>query len=177
MDDRGRAVKGISYKQFCAEEKKHPLRQYEIPVSHAISLALPTRRLGLEGYARFASPAERDPDKPLRQLPPDRWWVFSAVDSHLLLYAQCAHLPLASDCIFDVVTFAENETPLSVVKRRLEEIDALMEDLAPVFFTSEPGEASLRARLLRLLRQHLPDGLIAQYRALAPDFLAWLEQD
>jgi hypothetical protein len=175
MGSKGGEVRVISYKQFCAEERKHPLRQYEIPVSHSISLAIPTLRLGIPGYARFASPAERAPDKPLRQYPPDRWWVFSAVDSHLLLYVQCASFPMGPDCTFDVVTLEENESPMSTVRERLEEIEALMDEVAPAFFRAEPGAPALRSRLLHLLHQHLSEALLPQYRVLAPDFFAWLK--
>src|SRR6266702_4766474 len=157
--EKAAEVRLISYKQFCTEEPKHPLRQYEIPISHSISLAIPTLRAGSPGYARFASPAERTPDKPQVQASPDRWWVFSAVDFHLLLYALCSAVPLASDRVFETVTLDQGDTPLSVLKQRIHEIEESMNEVAPLFFRGEPGERSSRTRLHELLRQHMPSAL------------------
>src|SRR5215470_12331995 len=77
----------LSFSQIRERQKTHPLRQSEVPVEHAVSLPLPTKRWGEPAYAFFASPAFRIPGKPVEQGPPDRWWAVKAHGGAIMIYA------------------------------------------------------------------------------------------
>ena len=68
----------LTYSEARKRQRNHCLRQSEIPVEHAISLPLPTKRWGKPSYAYFASPSLRSPGHPVEQGAPDRWWVTDA---------------------------------------------------------------------------------------------------
>ena len=64
---------------------------------------------------------------------------------------------------------------ISEMTQTLSDIKSMINELAPAFFASEPGAANTRELLAQTLNHYLPQPLIPQYRALAPDFFAWLE--
>lgn len=165
----------ISYSAFSKRERTHPLRQYEIPVTHAVSLTIPTLRVGLAGYAGFASPALRSPEKPLVLSPPDRWWIFSALDGKLISYALCAAFPLSADISFRSIEIVDSAVALDTIRNRKKKIEGLLDQMSPLFFEGQRIEQSLRIQLLQLLNEHIPADLIPQYRALARDFFTWLD--
>lgn len=164
----------LPYSEIRERIRTHPLRQMEIPVEHAVSLAMPTRRFGAPGYACFASPTTRRVGEPVRQSPPDRWWVLSAQTGHLLIYA-----------LVEVQPFAEPEWTacelppvlLSVAELRqaLEKIEQLLDQVVPEFFAGHAGDRTTHRSLSDLLAVHLPAPILPQYRALAADFFAWLD--
>jgi hypothetical protein len=50
-----------------------------------------------------------------------------------------------------------------------------LDRLAPLFFKGEPGPPEERKELADALAAMIPEPLALQYRALVPDFFAWLE--
>lgn len=164
----------LPYSEIRERMRAHPLRQAEIPIEHAISLAMPTRRFGVPGYVYFASPATRSVGDPVRQSPPDRWWVLSAQTGGLLIYA-----------LWEVQPFAEQEWSVSelppvlfsVVELRqsLEKIEQLLDQVVADFFAGQAGNRAALHTLSALLSANLPAPLLPQYRTLAPDFFAWLD--
>jgi hypothetical protein len=165
----------LSQQQFFERERAHPLRQYDVPVTHAISLAVPTLRAGIPGYARFASPAQRVPGKPQVQGIPDRWWIFSAIDGRLICYALYAAFPFAPGYSFDTVELTAPSITIAAIQKRLKDIETLLDLNASLFFECKSGDRTARSRLHELITQQVSELLEPQYRALAPDFFAWLE--
>src|SRR5437764_15393128 len=90
-------TKWLSYSDIRQKQRNSSLRQAEIPVEHAVSLPIPTLRFGSPVYAGFASPALRQPEQPMRQGAPDRWWAVDARSGHLALYALATVVPIAPD--------------------------------------------------------------------------------
>lgn len=148
----------------------------EIPVEHAVSLGLPTRRFADPGYAFFASPTVRQPCQPLEQGPPARWWVLHARRGNLLIYAQCHVYHFAPNGAFTPVVLPAITRSNAEQAAALEMIALLITGVVPAFFAGEPGEADVRAALLETLVADLPAPLLPQYRALVPDFFNWLER-
>lgn len=156
--------------------RRHPLRESEIPVEHAVSFPLPTKRCETPGYAFFASPATRRAGEPVLQGAPDRWWILSARSGQLLIYA-----------LWDIHPFAEGPwgseqlPPVSAtiveLRQALTEVEEAIDSLAPDFFEGRPGDGARRLMLLRKLSEILPAPLLPQYRALTPDFFQWLATD
>jgi hypothetical protein len=151
------------------------LRQYEVPITHALSLPLPTMRHHSPGYLTFASPAQRAPDKPQIQGPPDRWWIHSALDGQLLSYNLCSETPLADGTVFATQELPAPAFGIAALKEAQSKLVSLLDILSPAFFRKESGDRMLRKRLTELLVTFLPIPLIPQYRAAVPDFFAWLE--
>jgi hypothetical protein len=165
----------LSYSEARSRQRTHPLRQTEIPVEHAVSLPLPTRRWVGPGYAFFAAPSTRVPERPPVQGAPDRWWVVDAHGGRLILYALCAAVPFAPG-----TTWGDSDLPpvtrsLDELRGALQQIGVWMDAAAPEFFAGRPGDPALRLTLAEALKAHLPPPLQPQYRALAADFFAWLE--
>lgn len=168
-------TKWLTYSEIRLRQRNSPLRQSEIPVEHAVSLPMPTLRFGTPMYASFASPAQRQPQQPMRQGAPDRWWAVDARSGHLLLYAGVAVVPIAPDAHWETVTLPAVASSVEELRQGLAQIEEKMNGLAPVFFAGETGEKADRDALTAALLKVLPDPIVPQYRAVAPDFFAWLE--
>jgi hypothetical protein len=155
--------------------RRHPLRQSEIPIEHAVSLPMPTRRFGSPAYAFFAAPAIRRPGAPTVHGAPDRWWVLSALGAHVEVYA-----------VTSIFSFAENgqvwestEVPaptatIPELQSSLKEFEALMDVTVPDFFSGASADPEHASTVLRALGEQIPRPLMDQYRALARDFFEWL---
>jgi len=167
--------KVLPYAELRARQRTHPVRQTEVPVEHAVSLPLPTRRWGQPGYAFFAAPASRAPDRPPVQAAPDRWWVVDAQAGNLIVYALCSALPLVTDVRWTESPLPPVTSSLDELRKALHDIETRMDVIGPQFFSSGPSDAGGRRTLADALRAYLPQPLQPQYRALTPDFFAWLE--
>jgi hypothetical protein len=165
----------LTYSEVRNRQRTHPVRQSEVPVEHAVSLPVPSKRWLGPAYAFFAAPAARAPDRPQEQGPPDRWWVVDAHGGRLIVYALCAAVPFAPEAAFQAVTLPPVTRTLDELRAALKAIDALMDAAVPAFFAGQPGDPAARKALADALQAHLPQPLQPQYRALAPDFFAWLE--
>jgi len=84
-------------------------------------------------------------------------------------------VPMAGDANWQKVTLPPVERTVDELRQTLAQIEEKMNGLAPTFFAGEAGDRAARAELAHLLSQILPDPLLPQYRALAPDFFAWLD--
>jgi hypothetical protein len=173
MDLPERAL--LPYRQVRERQRTHPIRLAEVPVESALSLPMPTLRWGVPAYAQFAAPAVRLPEKPSEQGPPDRWWAVDARSGHLLVYARTQAIPFAPDRAFETVTLPPTGHSLDAMREILAELDTSMEAVAPEFFAGRPGAADLRSRAAERLRSAIPAPVFPRYRALAPDFVSWLE--
>jgi hypothetical protein len=148
----------------------------EVPVEHSVSLPLPTQRWGEPSYAFFASPALRRPGQPVEQGAPDRWWAMSAQGGRIVIYALSKTVPFADSVNWGTVTLPSVSLTIEELKYALKNIEDLLNELAPSFFAGEVGNTQTRRALAAALLEHLPDPLLPQYRALAPDFFSWLSK-
>jgi hypothetical protein len=151
------------------------LRQYEIAITHALSLPVPTMRGHSPGYITFAAPALRRPGKPQIQEAPDRWWIYSALDGRLVTYALCSAIPLANGTTFESHELPLPEHGLAELKGLQSSAFSLLDILSPHFSCKEPGDTARRKRLIEILMTFISLPLLPQYRAAAPDFFGWLE--
>lgn len=165
----------LSYRELLRRQSIHALRESDVPVEHAISLGLPTRRWLGPAYAFFASPAVRRPGEPAEQKAPDRWWVLDARTAHLILYALAAVLPFAEGKEWVAVKLPPATLSLEQQRAAHDRLAGSLDHLAPLFFRGEPGPPEERKELADALATMIPEPLAPQYRALVPDFFAWLE--
>jgi hypothetical protein len=165
----------LNYTKILQYQRAHALRQSEIPVEHAVSLPVPTKRWKEPGYAFFASPALRIPGRPMEQDTPDRWCVLTASGGHLILYALCEAFSFTAGAKFERLTLPSESRSIIELKQELVNLETLMNLLVSPFFAGETGYDESRKALLESLQAYLPEPLLPQYRALAPDFFAWLE--
>jgi len=168
-------TKWLAYSDIRQRQRNSPLRQAEIPIEHAVSLPMPTLRFGTPVYASFASPAHRQPQQPMQQGAPDRWWAVDATSGHLVLYAMVTAVPIIAGADWTTVTLPTVERSVEELRQTLAQIEEQMNALAPAFFAGEAADASARAALAQSLQAILPDPLLPQYRAMASDFFHWLE--
>ena len=165
----------LSFSEARERQRSHPLRTYEIPVEHAVSLPLPTRRWGTPAYASFASPALRRPGQPVEQGAPDRWWAVGAHGGRLIIYALWKAAQYADGVNWTTVALPQVTATIAELKEALSRIEELMDALVQAFFAGEGGDVQGRKALSDALEAYLPEPIKLQYRALAPDFFAWLE--
>jgi len=165
----------ISYEEVMKRRGADALKQQEIPDTHAVTLGLPTLRASRPGYAFFASPALRVPGRPQVQDPPDRWWVISAEDAKLLVYARQNALPFSSGQTFLREELTPPACTLEEFKARHRALRELLDAAAPIFFRGESISKQERSTILDLLSFLVPGQLRPQYEALVPDFFYWLE--
>lgn len=151
------------------------IRAAEVPVEHAISLPIPTRRWGLSGYAYFAAPAFRDPEGPTRQSPPDRWWVIDARRTRLLVYALASAMQFDSGATFLPCELPAGTRALDELRRAHVRLDQAMNAVVADFFLGQPGAVDARRLASECWADLVPEPLAPIYRALAPDFFAWLD--
>jgi hypothetical protein len=157
--------------------RTHPLRLAEVPVEHAISFPLPTRRWGGPGYAFFASPVRRQPGAAPVHSPPQSWWVLDARGGRVLVYARMKALAFADGAgDWEPATLSPVTVPMAELRQAMVDLEQTLSGLAPAFFADEPGDAVARQKVQAGLGRLIPEVLLPQYRALAPDFFAWLEQ-
>lgn len=163
----------VTYARIRSDQSNGPLRQSEIPIQHALSLPLPTRRFG-SGFASFASPALREPGKPTVQSPPDRWWVVDASSAHLTLYARVASVPFCEEQ-FSTLTLPIPTATVAQLREGSRRLNSLMDPISATFFWGEPPPAGPLDELKGILTSMLPEPLLRQHRALAQDFFRWME--
>lgn len=169
----------LSYHDIRARERSHPFFQREVPVEHFKSLPMPTLRWGGPAFASFASPAKRAPRQPLVVSAPDRWWSISATNGRLQAYALASAVPFTDADLGGSVTISPpggaQSTTLAEQKAHLDAVEALFDGATAAFFAGQPGAPEARAALAEALRTVIPAELAPLYRALTPDFFAWLE--
>lgn len=171
------AVTLLGYARARADFATHQLRVGDIPVEHEISLPVPTLRFGAPGYAGFAGPARRRPGQPLRLGAPDRWWVLGAARRGLLVYARTTAVPFTAGPLRpDWAELPPVTRDLDAIEEDLRLLDSLAQRAVPEFFDGRPGDAALRADLAAVLTAHVTPQITDWYRALTPDFFAWLEE-
>jgi hypothetical protein len=163
----------LSYLDAVARSRTGATRQVEVPIGHAVSLPMPTRCFGIPAYAAFASPAVREPEKPVLQGPPDRWWLLDAHTGAVALFALWSIYRFA-ETPFATVTLPHPVGTVAELRQELTDIQTQMDALAPRFLRSENGEPDARHLLYQALKGRIPQVLWSQYEALAPDFLGWL---
>jgi hypothetical protein len=166
----------MSYSEIRERQKTHMLIRSEVPIEHAISLPLPTMAWGEPAFAYFAAPAVRRPETPMQQGAPDRWWVVAAHGGRLMVYALCKSIHFTADAKFETVTLPRITITRDELRQSMKTVEGLIGSLAPRFFAYEPGDAMERKNLADMLNELLPKPLQPQYRALVPDFFAWLEK-
>lgn len=164
----------LTYRQILARQQTGALRTSEIPTEANVSLPMPTLRTGEPGFAFFANKTSNMFTSPVTQSPPDRWWIVNATNGSLALYALSRVLSFAPEISLDRVTLPPERRTVAQVIADTDAIEQQMNALAPLFFAGEPGEKEARETLLQKLKTHLEEPMMPTYRALAPDFFAWL---
>lgn len=165
----------VSYRVIRQSFTAHHLRVHEVPVEHAVSLPVPTRRWTLSGYAAFAGPARRVPGESLQLGLPDRWWLIDARSGDLLAYNRTECLPFAAGLGTGWVTLPTPHRSIAALQEDQRVLDNLMEAAAPDFFAGGTGAPDTRADLAAALAACAGAPVLPWYRALAPDFFRWLE--
>lgn len=165
----------ISLTQARERMRTHPLRLAEVPVEHSVSLPMPTRKWGGPAYAFFAAAAVRRPDRPVEQGVPDRWWVVDALGGRIVVYALTSAVPFAESKNWTAITLPPIEQSVAELRQGQAEVEEVLNGLVPLFFAGDTAPKGERAGALARLFALLPAPLHPQYRALAPDFFAWLE--
>jgi hypothetical protein len=165
----------MSFEEMHERMKTHHAIRSTVPTEHTISFPLPTRRWGEPAYACFACPALRRAGQPLRQGVPDRWWAIHARNGQLVVYALWQALPYASNVQWAPVTLQSEQRSIAEQEQTRASIGLLMDALVPSFFVGEAAELQTRHALKEMLLAYLPEPLLPWYRALVPDFFAWLE--
>jgi hypothetical protein len=164
----------LSYSKLRERLKQHCLMLEEVPTEASLSLPLPTLRFGVPGWAQFSAAAARLPGHPVVQDPPNRWWVVDARHGRMVLYALTSAYPFAADQAWQAETLPRIQASLAEYKAQLAEVEKQLETLAPLFFTGQLVEITIRQQFLKALLAYLPAPLHPQYRALVPDFFEWL---
>lgn len=162
------------YSEMRRELQSHPVLAGEIPTGHSRSLPLPTLGFAGPAYAGFAGPALRRPGRPLRLGTPDRWWVVSATEQSMLVYARTAVVPFPARLPDGPVEVA-NGRSLAAAREDLAVLDELLDAAVPEFFAGGTADPAARAALREQLAAVAGAGTVPWYRALVPDFFAWLE--
>jgi hypothetical protein len=162
-----------SYDSIRQLREIRPVLQSHVPVEHAISWPLPTKRFHVPGYACFASPAIRSPGQPLEQAPPDRWWIVDARSGSLVCYSLCSAIPFTS-APFNSLTVPATGQTIQALQQTLNELSSEIQSQAPAFFSGEARPHDERMVLLGLLKSAISPVLLPQYHELVPDFFAWL---
>ena len=165
----------LPYAEIAQQKGLRALLQTQVPVEHAVSVPLPTKRWQVPGYACFAAPALRVPDQPARQGAPDRWWVIDARSGRLIAYALCRAVPFGSTAGEDV-TLRQPGHSVEALRELFAHLRAQIGAQAPDFFDGKTRPAAERNALKELLEAAVPAVLMPRYRELTPDFFAWLDQ-
>lgn len=163
----------MTYRRALEWSRSAAVRLAEVPLEHAVSLPLPTRRRGVAAYVQFAAPALRIPDQGVVQDAPDRWWLLAARGGYLLAYALVASIDLVPQQTFGRSELAPATDSVAQRRAALAAFSAAMESAAVDFFDGRAATAQQQEALQQLLRAVVPDALLAQHRAYAPDFFSW----
>lgn len=151
------------------------IRMAEVPVEHAVSLPMPTLRWGTAGFGYFASPALRNPEGPTKLGSPDRWWVIDAGRGRLVVYALTSALPFDSTRTFPPVEGGVPVQSIAEIRQLQLDFDGAVDHVLDDFFAGRDVDSTARQRVLELLAKLVQPPLMDVYRALAPDFFAWLD--
>ena len=157
------------------------LRLHELPVPSWISLPLPTRRWGAAGWAWFRAPQAMRPGKG-QVGTPDRWWAMDARNGALLAYAREAVVPALQQAAEPTAGEPKpadsggQAASLDEQKSGLARLAAAIERVAEAFFEERWAPVSNRQEVVQALAFVTPPDMMRFYRALTPDFFAWLEQ-
>lgn len=152
---------------------KHFLRHFEILVEHFVSLPLPILRYDQPAFAFYAGASVRQPNIRARYLPPDRHWTIAALGGSLLFYARTSILPLAPPGTH--WTPAEGDRPavtVQVLRDRLTAFEPMIDQATATFF--DGGMTRFGAELANEITKIVVAPMLDFYRAIAPDFWAWL---
>lgn len=156
------------------QRQRGQLQHQEVPIGHAVSLPMPTLRWGQPAYASFASPAHRVPGQPISQDVPDRWWIIDAANGHLMLYALTKVQSFSNHQEWTTQTLPNVTRTMAELNQAMLRLRDLMTEQIPLFFAGEPGDPLARQEMGKLLPVFIAGPLLAQYRALTPDFFQWL---
>lgn len=164
----------LTYSDVLVRQRAGFLRASEIPVEFIVSLPMPTLRGGEPGYAFFACPSSNVLIQPVNQNPPDRWWIMSAGNGKLAVYALCRVVSFSPEAHLKRRTMPAEQRTVAQIREDADAIERHMNALAPLFFAGEAGDVGARQTLLSALTTHLKEAVMPYYQALAPDFFTWL---
>lgn len=162
----------LTYRQVRTNVQR--VRAAEVPVEHYVSLAIPTVRGNIAGFAHFAAPAIRRPEGPVQLGSPDRWWVSDARRGQLMIYALTSVQHFATDVTFAPVELDAESQTMDELRQLHSNLNAVVDRLLPNFFRGQTGDVVVREEARTILAKAIPVQLMPIYLALAPDFFTWL---
>jgi hypothetical protein len=166
-------IRLLSYSQVRQRQQRHPLNA-EIPTENIVSFPLPTRRWGAPAFAFFASPALTLPNE-VRQGPPSRWFGLDAASGRLLFYALCEVVPLPSPTPFESIELAPRPGTFADLEANMARLESVLDAASSAFFSNHSAPGATRQDVEGAFAALVDAPILEQYRALAPDFWAWLE--
>jgi hypothetical protein len=165
----------LTYAEARKALDRHPLRSRDVPMEYQVALPVPSLRWGPPAYAVFAGAAGRRPGMPRHLAVPDRWWAIDARSGRLLVFADTALIPFADADLGESVTVAPTGRSARAVLAEIAALAELMELAVPAFFDGVAPDPTLATDLRHRWQAVLPADTARWYRALAPDFFAWLD--
>jgi hypothetical protein len=151
--------------------RTHALRLSDIPIESYVSLPLPSLRWHSPAYAIWVGPKVRRSQNVLAVGAPTQWWVLSAKAGQTNVFARYSALPFGSD---DLPASATIDMPIDS-RDVLARVEETLAELAMAFFSGTLTSREVRQKFLDAFNEHVPADLSPWYRALTPDFFAWLE--
>jgi hypothetical protein len=164
-----------SYAKAKDRAQSHPIRMSEVPVEYSVTMLLPTASRGRPAYIQAASPALRRFGEPVKQGAVDRWWLLDARGARLVQYALTELVPLGANPAFGACEYVSPAPTMEALREGQASLAEAMEGASEAFLNGRPAAEGQGAKVLGLLAKTTAAPLIALYRALAPDFFAWLE--
>ena len=171
----GMDTRYLSYEEVYEMRNDRRVLCDELPIESIVSLPLPTLRWNQPLFASFASTISGNAQNALTQSEPTIWWLIGARGGQLMLFTSYRFYPFAPQAHWETVTF--RLMPTEALEDVWSSIVRYIDRLAPLFFADQPGPPDMRKDLLKHLEAYIHPLILPQYRALAPDFFAWLEQD
>lgn len=146
----------------------------DMPLGTKRSFLYPTLRWGEPAYTFFASPFAPRPNGKSRQGPPETWAALSAINLQYLIYARIDIYSFAPGRQWDSVQTASGGDSLEEHRRKLSQIDELLDSISPRFLGAQYRNSEECVILANLLREKVPEAVLEQAQCLAPDFFEWL---
>jgi hypothetical protein len=147
----------------------------EVPIQSYVSIPLPTRRFGPCAFASFPCPEHLAIGQKPEIAPPDRWWLFDERAEHLLCYSITAVTPFAQPMPPPGINDASAKVSVDEKARLLTELEATIDEIAPAFFKGDASSTEQRSDISVRLSNYVGAEILPYYKALAPDFFAWLD--
>jgi len=164
----------LSFSAIQRAWERHPLRIAVVPLERWISLPMPTMHYGRPAYVFFSASNPSPLAERKRIGPPDRWWVLAADHAEPMLFALCSVLPLGGREWSPTPLGEDSERTLEQIEVGYAQLQRAMDVVSVAFLSGGEASESSKCEVLTQLRSQLPESILEQHRAAAPDFFRWL---